>query len=309
MKKVRVSTKIRELVYELTVDKVMVTKVVTAHEELPMTEFRRLMREKRISGVPVVDDEMRLKGIISIADLIAWLSVDNVDMPVAERMTTDVVFLRPEDLAITAVRLFEKYRVGRLPVVDAKTQEVLGIVTHHTILESILNRLEVEYHEEEIHHYRASHIFEDIIADKTRVTLEYFVADTPLEFGGEVSSSIRKTLHRLGVPEEVVRRASIAVYEAEMNLLAHADGGRMDVDVCPDSLTILVSDSGPGIPDIELAMQPGYSTAPEWVRELGFGAGMGLTNIKTCSDAFDIQSEVGVGTTLRICFNVEGICE
>jgi anti-sigma regulatory factor (Ser/Thr protein kinase) len=122
---------------------------------------------------------------------------------------------------------------------------------------------------------------------------------------GEASSQIKNVLKQLGVDPNVVRRVTIAAYEAEMNLVIHSVGGELRLKVTSDSIVITAQDRGPGIPDIDLAMQEGYSTAPEIARELGFGAGMGLPNIKRCADSLNIQSKVGEGTLLEIYFGIK----
>lgn len=121
---------------------------------------------------------------------------------------------------------------------------------------------------------------------------------------GQISASYKNMLKRLGVDSKVVRRLAIASYEAEINLAIHTLGGSMTIVVYPDQLYLIAEDVGPGIADIDLAMQEGYSTASEEVRMLGFGAGMGLPNMKRCSDTFEITSEVGVGTTIKMGFKL-----
>lgn len=121
---------------------------------------------------------------------------------------------------------------------------------------------------------------------------------------GQISASYKNMLKRLGVDSKVVRRLAIASYEAEINLAIHTLGGSISIIVYPDHVSLVVEDVGPGIADISLAMQEGYSTASEEVRMLGFGAGMGLPNMRRCSDTFDITSEVGVGTCIRMGFNL-----
>ena len=108
----------------------------------------------------------------------------------------------------------------------------------------------------------------------------------------------------MGISPAVVRNVAIATYEGEINMVIHANGGTITVDISPDKITTVLKDTGAGIPDISLAMQEGYTTAPDDVRSLGFGAGMGLPNMKKYSDEFDIQSTVGVGTTVTMSFNV-----
>ena len=122
---------------------------------------------------------------------------------------------------------------------------------------------------------------------------------------GQASVQVKKDLRRLGVPAEIIRRVSIAMYEGEINMVIHAGGGVAEVRVTEEAIEIILSDTGPGIADIEKAMQAGYSTAPDTIRSLGFGAGMGLPNMKRYTDYMDIQSTVGVGTTITMKVNLE----
>ena len=117
---------------------------------------------------------------------------------------------------------------------------------------------------------------------------------------GEASVQVKKKLRQLGFDPEVIRRVSIAMYEGEINMVVHAHGGRADVLVDPKCIRIILEDDGPGIADIALAMQEGYSTAPDNIRALGFGAGMGLPNMKRYTDSMVIESEVGKGTKVTM---------
>jgi anti-sigma regulatory factor (Ser/Thr protein kinase) len=182
------------------------------------------------------------------------------------------------------------------------------VITKGDIIAGLLHAIEVEYHAEEIHHYRASHFFEDVLANRVRVVLEYRISAKDVQHGGKVASEMKKTFKRLGIHPDIVRRAAIATYEAEMNVIIYAEQGLVTVTVEPEGLTIEISDQGPGIADVEEAMRPGFSTAPDWVRELGFGAGMGLVNIKNCAEQFDIDSVVDRGTRLQICIPMEREC-
>lgn len=130
--------------------------------------------------------------------------------------------------------------------------------------------------------------------------MSYEVEGEDLTRAGEASSQMKRTLKQLGFPPEVIRRASVCMYEGEINMVIHADGGTACVDVGMDRITITLADRGPGIPDIRQAMEPGWSTAGETARDLGFGAGMGLPNMKKYSDEMDVQSTVGVGTTVTM---------
>lgn len=117
---------------------------------------------------------------------------------------------------------------------------------------------------------------------------------------GQASVHVKKNLRELGLPPEIIRRVSIAMYEGEINMVIHANGGVAEVLVSEDAVEIILKDQGPGIPNVEQAMQEGFSTAPSSIQSLGFGAGMGLPNMKRYTDTMDIETEVGVGTTIRM---------
>jgi serine/threonine-protein kinase RsbT len=117
---------------------------------------------------------------------------------------------------------------------------------------------------------------------------------------GSASSSIKNMLKRIGIDDRTIRRVAVATYEAEMNIAIHSLGGTLYIEVFPDAITIIANDKGPGIKDTALAMEEGYSTAPDEIREMGFGAGMGLPNMKKCSDEFNIESTMGVGTRVEM---------
>ena len=130
------------------------------------------------------------------------------------------------------------------------------------------------------------------------IHLHYDVPGDDFTRAGEASGAVKSTLKQLGFKPDVIRRVAIAMYEGEINMVIHANGGDADVDILPDRVTVVLADRGPGIPDVEKAMQEGFSTAPENVRNLGFGAGMGLPNIKRYTDSMNIETELGKGTTI-----------
>ncbi len=132
------------------------------------------------------------------------------------------------------------------------------------------------------------------------IHLRYEVPGDDFTRAGEASGAVKKRLKALGYNPDAIRRVAIAMYEAEINMVIHADGGYCNVDIYPDKVEILLADKGPGIPDVEKAMQAGFSTAPDNVRNLGFGAGMGLPNIKKYTDDMRIETEIGVGTNLYL---------
>ena len=136
------------------------------------------------------------------------------------------------------------------------------------------------------------------------VELHYIVDGTDFMSAGEASGEVKKVMKRLGYSPETIRKTSIAMYEGEINMVIHADGGDIDVEISEDDITMILADKGPGIADIEKAMQAGWSTAPDNIRSLGFGAGMGLPNMKKYSDDMKIETELGVGTTVTMKVNM-----
>jgi anti-sigma regulatory factor (Ser/Thr protein kinase)/predicted transcriptional regulator len=269
-----------------------------------MSELQDILQEKRISGTPVVD-KGKLVGIISIDDFIRWLAEREDDCPISDKMTREVQTLYADEPLIHAVNKFEKHGFGRFAVIDRQDKKLRGIITKGDIIEGLLKKLEIDYHKEETQGERIQRFFEDIYADRIALLFQYDVAGRDFKRAGESSSRLKATLGRLGLHPQVIRRVAIATYEAEMNLIIYTDGGRIRVRVEPHEILVKVEDSGPGIPDIEKALQPGYSTAPDWVRELGFGAGMGLNNISNCADKMDLKSTAGKGTRLSIRIFVE----
>lgn len=135
--------------------------------------------------------------------------------------------------------------------------------------------------------------------------LHYDVPGDDFSLAGKASTEVKKALARLGIEPAYIKRTAVAMYEAEINMVIHANGGTADAEILPDCIVVVLKDTGPGIPDLEMAMQEGYSTAPEQARELGFGAGMGLPNMKRNSDDLQIESAVGVGTTVTITIRLD----
>ncbi|MBU2575035.1 MAG: CBS domain-containing protein [Elusimicrobia bacterium] len=295
-------TKVQELVYELKLRDVMKKDVFSVAPGMQMSELREIFRTRRISGAPVLDGD-RLAGIISIEDFIRWLSDGGKECRISEKMSKRVETFYSDDTLVHALNKMEAAGFGRFPIIDRQTGGMCGIVTKGNIIEALLKELEIDFHEEEIRRYRASHIFEDIRADKSTLIFQYRIAGE-LSEAGTTSSGLKTTLKRLGFHPDIVRRSAIIAYEAETNVLINAKEGKMVVRVEPAEIYMKIEDKGPGIPDVEKVMEPGFSTAPDWVRELGFGAGMGLPNIKKCSDKMVLNSTVGKGTCLEATVDI-----
>lgn len=136
------------------------------------------------------------------------------------------------------------------------------------------------------------------------IVLKYQVSSDDFTRAGEASSDVKGKLKQLGVRPEAIRRVAIAMYEGEINMVIHAKGGEITVEITPAQIKMVLADVGPGIPDIDLAMKAGWSTAPDEVRNLGFGAGMGLPNMKKYTDDMKIETELGVGTTITMLVNM-----
>ena len=290
--------KTQELVYELRVEQAMKQNAITVKPDDTMDDVREILRDKKISGAPVAQGD-ELVGIISIEDLIKSLVRGETGHKVKDKMTTDVVTLCSDDLLVVAINRFDTFRYGRFPVIDRKTKKLVGILTKGDVIRCLLKRLELNHLEKEARRFKPHDLFEQIKADGSILVLRYFVEGSNFENAGERSSALKHDLRRLGFPPDITRRVTIACYEAEMNIVVFTAGGELVASIEPKRITVEAIDKGPGIADVSLAMQPGYSTAPDWVRELGFGAGMGLPNIKNCSDEMKLESRVGEGTNLR----------
>ena len=295
-------TVIQELMYRLKVGGASKSNLITLESDTPMNMLRIVLRENRISGVPIVEHG-KLTGVISLEDFIKWMYDGRPYCPVKDRMSKKLVTLYSDEPLISAIEQFRKTRFGRFPVIDRKNGVLTGILTKRDIIEYLLHELEIDYREEEIKCYRVSHLFEDLVGDKASIHISSDVEASNFEKAGRVSSDIKKTLKRLGVHPEITRRAAIASYEAEMNLVIYSTGGEIKLEVNPLQILITIKDGGPGIEDLEKALEPGYSTASQEIRERGFGAGMGLVNIKKCSDTMNVVSTPGRGTTIKLGFN------
>ena len=292
-------TRVEELAYELRVQEVMTRELISLAPDLPMSEALEMFRAARISGAPVVKDD-KLVGVISLEDLIRCLTSGDLDSTVESYMSRNLVTVRSTEPVVNALQLFVDTRHGRLPVLDENDRPI-GILTKGDITMGLLKAIQRDYQAEELRRYRASHLFEDINSDRTSLILRYTVKHGDFTNGGAASSCIKRALLRLGASPQIARRVGIAVYEAEMNLIIHTNnGGIIRVEIEPQQITIDAYDDGPGIKDVQLALAQAYSTATEAIRELGFGAGMGLVNIHRCVDNMQLESTWEKGTRLRM---------
>jgi CBS domain-containing protein/anti-sigma regulatory factor (Ser/Thr protein kinase) len=290
-------SRVEELSYDLKIREVMTAEIKTATPEMPLSKVLEILRINRISGLPVVEQD-RLVGVVSLEDIVRALQKNDLAAPTSQYMTREVITVVSYESIVKAIRTFTEIKLGRLPVVD-ENGNLVGMITKGDITRGILIALQKDYKEEEVRRYRASHLFEDIISERTTLVLRYTIKAGDFTHGGKASSDVKRALIRLGADPQVTRRCCIAVYEAEMNLIIHTtNGGILKLEIEPHRITMSAVDEGPGIADIEKVFQPGYSTATEHVREMGFGAGMGLVNMKRCVDEIKMESTLGKGTRL-----------
>ncbi len=292
-------TRIEELSYDLRIFEVMSREVFTLAPAQTMREGIELLRVKRISGAPVVADG-QLVGILSTEDLMRALTQNDLNAPIRNYMTVNVISVKSYEPVVKAIETFTRTNIGRLPVTNEK-DELVGMITKGDITRGVLVAIRKDYKEEEIRRYRVRHLFEDITSDRTSLILRYQIKPRDFVNGGQASSHIKRAMLRLGATAQLARQCGIAVYEAEMNLIIHTtNGGILRVQIEPHRILMQTTDDGPGIPDVNKALQPGWSTAPQEARNMGFGAGMGLVNIKSCVDKMEIFSGAGKGTRLMM---------
>ena len=290
-------SRVEELSYDLKVSETMTREVTTISSDLRLSKVLEILRIGRISGVPVQDGG-KLVGILSIEDVVIAMEKNDLDSPVRKYMSKPIYCVSTYDPVVKALEVFNESRVGRLPVID-ENGKLVGIITKGDVTRAILNALQKDYKVDELRRYRASHLFEDITSDRTSLILRYQIKALDYINGGQASSHIKRALLRLGASPQLARQCGIAIYEAEMNLIIHSErGGIIRVQIEPHRILMQTTDTGPGIPDVNLALQAGWSTATQEAREMGFGAGMGLVNIRRCVNRMELESTVGKGTKL-----------
>lgn len=284
-------TLISELVLKLKIRDVMNKGVVTATKSSTLRTIQRLMKERRITGVPIIAAE-KLLGIISMDDIVNALDHGYIEEKAEKHMTTDLIVLEDDMPLSFAISYFDKFKYGRFPVVD-KQRNLVGMVTRGDIISNLLVEVTKEVDELE------KKIEKPETVELSLKHKEYKIAKYDFANAGKPSNEIKKILKDGGMEPKLLRRIAITSYELEMNIVVHTLGGKLIVDLNDDYIEITAKDPGPGIADVDKALQEGFSTADDWIRSLGFGAGMGLPNVKRVSDEFEIKSIVGKGTTVR----------
>jgi CBS domain-containing protein len=289
---------ILDLIYNLKIKEVMTREVLTASRLDSLRKIQKLMRENQITGVPITEDR-KLVGIVSTDDIIQALDGGYINSPAWEYMTSDLKILEDDMPLSYGISFFRKFKFSRFPVIN-KNRNLVGIITAGDIVSALLvetNRL-VQTLESKIS------VAEPIPYRNSR-HLNYPVQRHDFENAGKASSDIKKILKAHNIDTRTVRRVAVAAYELEMNMTVHSIGGTLEIMIDEEKVVITSKDKGPGIESTEKALQEGYSTANDWIRSLGFGAGMGLPNIRRVSDEFSINSVIADGTIVQsiIYFN------
>ncbi len=289
-----------ELLFKLKLKDVMATDVISVPPTMTMREAQLLMKEKRVTGVPVMVSK-KLAGIISMDDIVNAFDKGTIDEACENHMTRNTIVLQ-ENMPISfAVTYFNKYKFGRFPVLNSKNK-LVGIVTTSDVIAALLVAMNSEVE-------RLEKSAQEALKQEPHRVMEFKTEPFNFETAGLASTEIKKTLRSMNVDPAIARRAGIASYELEINQVVHSDGGIMRYYITGDKLVIEAMDIGPGIPDIEKALTEGFSTATERVRSFGFGAGMGIPNTKRVSDEFSIESEMGKGTSVHATFYLNGTKE
>lgn len=297
--------KIQPYFSELSVDDFMSSPVITIRADQEIKDAKELLRTKRISGLPVVDENEKLKGIISIEDIIHALEDNMLNSKISDLMTKNVICLSKSEKIMDVFKKFEMYGYGRFPVVD-ENGKVIGIVTKYDLMIALLVKLSVLYvHDARREQFVGIEIYRSI-PKKVKIVREEFefqINYKDISLAGTGAAELKKFLISKNFPPKFVKRIAIATYEAETNVVIHSNStGKIKAYIEPEFVEVRVNDNGKGIENIELAMKEGFSTAPDYVREYGFGAGMGLTNMKRCADRMVILSSKGNGVLVEMHF-------
>ncbi|MBT9164510.1 MAG: Serine/threonine-protein kinase RsbT [candidate division WS2 bacterium] len=285
------TNKLEQETLSCSVEKVMVRNIPQVTPYWQMRHVKELMRIRRLDGVPITDDEGHLLGIISISDLIICIENKDLEAPVSKYMTTPVKYLILNKTLIEALREMNRFKFGRLPVVDDKFK-VIGVVYWWSLFAFLQEALDTGM------------VVKKTTPSEGVISYTYQILGKDFVHAGNASLQMRKSLQQLSIDPKDLRRIGIIAYEAEMNIIIYADRGSLQAKVNSEKVEVIAEDKGPGIPDVNLALQEGFTTAPDYIREMGFGAGMGLPNIKRNADIFQVDSRVGVGTKVYAVVNL-----
>ena len=286
---------IAELIAKLKISDVMNRNIIWSKKSDSLKSIQKKMKDKKISGIPILHQK-RIIGIVSIDDIINALENGYINEPCEKYMTTGVVVLEDEMPLSIGVSYLSKYTFNRFPVIN-KDGDIVGIFTDRDILSSVIIELNKEVTNTDSPTETNRNIEGTLY--KTYPTKQF-----DFENAGIHSISIKKELIEKNIPQKIIRRVSVAAYELEMNQVVHSNGGSISISMDKNQIFLNANDLGPGIEDVSKALEEGFSTAKDWIRSLGFGAGMGLPNTKRASDEFSITSSKD-GTNVEAIFYIE----
>ncbi|MDY6968857.1 MAG: CBS domain-containing protein [Spirochaetota bacterium] len=290
---------------DLTAKDIMIKNVISLSSDKRISQAKEMMRIKKISGIPIVDEEKKVIGIISIEDIINALEDSIINDPIKLLMTKNVKTIHLDDPLTHVVELFENFKFGRFPVVD-NNNVLNGIITIEDILHGILGKFDLLYlHDEK----RKSTLDSErsLITGETLKTddaeFHYELSSSDIAFAGTGAALLKNYLKNKDFDPDITRKVGITTYEAETNVVIHSKGKGDIYCFCqPDRIIVRVLDDGIGIDDLDQAMIEGFTTASDYVRELGFGAGMGIPNMNRFSDKLVILSDKNKGTQVEMVF-------
>jgi len=284
---------------------IMATKVVALTADKKIAHAKEMMKIKKISGIPVVDDKKKLVGIISIEDIINALEFNRINEPIRNIMTQKVMPIGLNETLSEIVDKFENYKFGRFPVIDDEGR-IRGIISKEDILHGILEKFNLIYVHDQKRTATLNSETSIITGEQLQIDeaeFHYSIETSDIGKAGTGATLLKQFLKEKKFNSETLRRVGVATYESEANVVIHSKGeGDIYCFIHEDRIIVRVVDNGVGIEDLEKAMKEGYSTAPDYVRELGFGAGMGIPNMKRFSDKLVILSEKNVGTQVEMIF-------
>ena len=284
---------------------IMSSNVVEISAEKKIAHAKELMKIKKISGMPVVDEKKQLIGIISIEDIIHALEFNKINDPIRKIMSTQVITIHKDDSLAAVVDKFENYKYGRFPVVDDE-KHVCGIISKEDILHGILEKFNLIYIHDQKRTSTLNTEYSAITGERLKTEeakFHYQIDSGDIDAAGTGAALLKQFLAGKNFNSDIVRRVGVATYEAETNVVIHSRGqGDIYFFQDEDRFIVRVVDNGIGIEDLEKAMKEGYSTAPDYIRERGFGAGMGIANMKRFADKLVIISEKNAGTQVEMIF-------
>ncbi|HNY36608.1 MAG TPA: CBS domain-containing protein [Petrotogaceae bacterium] len=300
LSKVFSNTKIKEI---------MTRPPIVVTQETKIKYVKDIMRIKGISGMPVIAPGFKLVGIISIEDIIRVFENGSFDDRVNKWMTPDPVYLKEDEMLLHFLQVNEDLKYGRYPVVN-NDHKVVGVVTKLDILSWMFKKLGYIYVHDERREKALNKKYMSTITgellDKEGVDFSYKIDYDSVEMIGAAATRLKKFLKEKKIQEDIIRKISIATYEAEANVVIHSSStGNVYCWIKQDHIKVLIEDFGKGIEDLEQAMKEGFTTAPDNIKEKGFGAGMGLPNMKRFSDRMTIVSSIGKGVKVEILYYIK----